>query len=290
MGARGFGSFLVGFVRWFFLGRTEGGVTPEMSGYEAVVRARRAVSFHLLLRLLVVLVAIALVGWGIERPLLALAIFAASLLLGFSWFSARARARRLLIEAAVRPLTGTPALEKDAITAPRLLPGRAIQTLAVATDHARRGRVVEAAALTHGIDEPLLDDDELRLLAGVRAIIADRQRDRAAAARLAIAAFPVGAPDIDERLARIFAVASWHDATRLARAWEDWSSDGFVASTDEGVGRLLWLMEVKLGHRDAGDDPESADVMAEEARALGDRELADRIVSESRAGKASDYR
>ena len=291
MGARGAGSLFVRFLRWFFLGRPGGLAAGEYGlGYAAVMRARRAASYHFLIRVLVVLVVIVLVGWAMRSPLLALGVVAAFVVAAGAWFGARARARRLLLDAALRPVTETSPLGDEMITAPRLLPGRAVQMLAVATDRARRGEVVRAADLTHRIDEPFLEDDERRLLSGVRALIAERQGDRAAAARYALAAFPVGAPDIDERLARLFAATSWHDATRLSRAWEDWSADGFTPGTDEGIARLLWLIEVKLGHRDPAAPAAAAEVLAEEARALGDAELADRIVNESRAGRAADYR
>jgi hypothetical protein len=291
MGARSAGAMVWQFLRWFFLGSFSRDLGDRgLDASAAVSRARQAIKLFVLLRVVFVLLVFALVGWAMRQPVQAVALASVGLAIAALWFGARAAARRFLLDAALRPIAHAPALAEGSITAWRLLPGRALQTLAVATDLARRGHVVEASRLAAAVDEGFLEPDERKLLVGIRAIIADREGDGRRAVTLALSAFPVGAPDIDERLGRIFAAGAWHDATRLARAYESWRDAGYDAAIGTPVGRLLCLVDLKLGRAEPPADREEAEMLAEEARALGDRELADRALAVVRERPPKRYR
>lgn len=283
-------SFIGRFLRWFLLGTFSQDLGDGLDHGRAVSRARQAISLFFVLRIGFVLLVIALVGWMMREPVQASALGAVGLAVAALWFAARASARRLVLDAALRPIIETPALGEASITASRFLPGRALQTLAVATDLTRRGQAADASRLIATIDEPFLEPDEKRLLVGLRAIIADREGDTLRAATNALSAFPVGAPDIDERLGRIFAESAWHDATRLSRAYDSWSEVGYEPAMATPVGRLLMLIDLKLGRAEPVADDREAELLAEEALALGDRELADRALAVVRARRPERYR
>lgn len=278
------------FFRWFFLGSFAPNVGLGVHDAGSVLLARKAVGFTVLLRLGVLVGLAGLVVWARTEPWQAAAVALFFFMSTALLFRSRARARRMLLDAATRPIVGTAALGEADITAFSLLPARALQNLAAAIDLARRGQTERALRFIEAVDEAQLETDEHRLLLGVRALVADRGGDRAKAASLARAAFPVGAPDIDERLGRIFAESAWHDATRLARAYDDWRVAGYAPDAASPVGRLLCLIDLKLHREEPTDDEAEAEVLAEEARALGDRELADRALSVVRERRRDDYR
>lgn len=290
MGAKSALSVFGAFLRWFFLGSIKNDLYGVgLGAARPALAARQALGHFLVMRVGFVLIVALAVGWALAQPTLALLIV--SPLFGFAafWFQLRARARARLIEAATRAVDESTALDPAHVRAPAILPSRALGFLAVSTDAARRGDVATAAAAVRYIEAAFLEPDERRLLAGVRAIIADRTGDRGEAARLALEAFPTGAPDIDERLGRIFAERSWHDATKLSRAYDQWLGCGFLPEVESPIGRLLMLIDVKLGRLDPASVPHDVRLLEAEARSLGDRELADRIRDEALPLPGSRY-
>jgi hypothetical protein len=290
MGAAGAARTFGGFLRWFFLGSLGNDLSGLAHGSKPVIDARRAVGFYLVARVALVVIFAFLVGWSLREPVLAAILLGGLLGLAGAWFTTRARARGFVIDAATRDLTTTPALDPAAVTVPRLLPSHALGKLAVAVDAVRRGDVVLADRVSSDVDEAMLELDERRLLSGVRALVADRTGDKKRAGRELLVAFPVGAPDIDQRLGRIFAEMNWHDATRLARAYDEWVVNGFEPHADDPLGRILLLIELKLGRRQPSDVGAARVVLETEARSLGDRELADRIREAALASADARYR
>lgn len=278
------------FLRWLLLGgfAPDSGLgVPDLSTVEL---ARRSMMFPVLVRIGVLLGLVALVVWARSEPWEAGAVATTFVLAAALWFRSRARARRLLLHAALRSIVESPPLGEADVSAFALLPARALQRLAVAVDLARRGQPEAALRFIEEIHEGHLEPDERRLLLGVRAIAAQRLGDRSRAATLARSAFPVGAPDFDERLGRIYAESAWHDATRLSRAYDEWRVVGYVPDPSNPVGRLLSLVDLKLHREEPPSSQAEAEILAEEARALGDRELAERALSVVRAKRRVDYR
>ncbi len=279
MVGRGLASGLARFLRWFFVG----GLGVQLSGvggsdqdFSFRSGARRILAFFLLVRVAALLGIVALVAWSQRRPALATALAGGLFFVAWLWFWSRSRARARLIEVGTGPLSADPLQPDVDVTAHRLLPARALQTLAVALDHARRGDVASASRLVRSVDVDQLEPDEHRLLVGVTSLIADRDSDGAAAARAAVAAFPTGVPEVDERLATIHARAIWHDGVRVAQALERWVAAGFAPEVGSAVGRKILLMQIKLGD-DPALLPEEAEMLAEEAKTLGDPELERRL-------------
>ncbi|NUO53676.1 MAG: hypothetical protein HOV80_32915 [Polyangiaceae bacterium] len=290
MGASGALDVLAAFLRWFFLGSIKNDLYGVgLGAAHPGLAAKQALGHFLLMRVGFSFLVAFIVGWGFSQPIVAAAVIGTFFALAAAWFVSRAKARVRVLVAATRALDEGAPLDPAAVTTPAILPGRSLGLLAVATDAARRGDAVLAGTALDGIDLAFLHADERRLLAGVRAIVADRTGDRATAARFGLMAFPVGAPDIDERLGRIFAERNWHDATKLSRAYEDWLSHGFLPEVESPIGRLLLLIDVKLGRLDPASVAQDVRLLEAEARSLGDRELADKIRDEALPFPGSRY-
>jgi hypothetical protein len=290
MGAKSALSVFAAFLRWFFLGSIRNDLYGVgLGASQPVLAARQALGHFLIMRVGFVLVVVVVVGWALAKPLVALSLIGFLFGSAASWFHLRARARALLLQAAIRSIDDSEALDPAHVKTPPMFPGRALGLLAAATDAVRRGDAATAAAAAKDIDVAFLEPDERRLLAGVRALIADRTHDPAEASRLALEAFPTGAPDIDERLGRIFAQRTWHDATKLSRAYDQWLAFGFLPEVESPIGRLLLLIDVKLGRLDPATVAHDVRLLEAEARALGDRELADKIRDEALPLPGSRY-
>jgi hypothetical protein len=153
--------------------------------------------------------------------------------------------------------------------------------LAEAVDAVRRGRYEEAEQRVPHIERHLLRPEELQLLDAVRAMVSMGLGSTGRAAQQAVTALPTGCEDLDTCLGRTVVDEAWNDPGRLGaieRAWQ-------AAGVEEGpLSRLRGLVRIRL---DAGqlDTVETAKAreLSDEARAIGDDELASELDARSKA-------
>lgn len=230
--------------------------------------------------LLVVLGVVMMEGIGLEGWLLPLALALLALAAARSVLSARTRVWR----AACLPLDD-PRQSPEADSARPLLPPTAIalHRLAVAVDCVRRGRYVEATEALPQIDRDLLRSEENQLLDAVRALISLGLGDSQRAARQAVAALPTGSEELDSRLGRTVVSEAWNDPARLLAIYEAWERAGLHHDRKGSLGRLqrLTRLRVDTGAIDELRAEEARD-LSDEARAIGDDDLASELDARSR--------
>ncbi len=265
-----------GFFSWFFWGAD----LVELGGLHR--RARFWVAVRLALLVGVGFVAFAIV----KSPASALA-FAGLAVLSVVWFVRRRAARSALFDVASRPLEGGASPAATSVPA-RLFPWFALRMLSIAVDAARRGDVDGARRALDDLDVDALTPAERRFESAARALVARRWGDKREAAQRALVAFPTGALALDEELARITVEDAWHDANRLAFLAEAWDAHAPWPPETTSIGRLRYLIDLKLGRADgSGLDASVASRITEEARALGDAELVNALTV---TRSAPDYR
>ncbi|NUP11126.1 MAG: hypothetical protein HOW73_34205 [Polyangiaceae bacterium] len=273
---RGSGRFLV----WFCVGGLGADWGPP----------RRRFAMFALLRVLVVLTLVFLTSWGLANPIVATVLISTLLAGGLAAFIARAKARAALYDVATRELGSFEALSSSNVTAPKLLPARPLQELALAVDRIRRGDARGAHDALSNLDVEQLHTDERRMVEAVRALVARSWSDTKTAMVCALNAFPTGALDIDERIAQISVEGTWHDGVRLSRMADDWARHGITESDTTNLGKLLRFTLVKLARVDPcalpGDERRE---LAELARILGDFETA-ALARATPSSRAPGYR
>jgi hypothetical protein len=142
--------------------------------------------------------------------------------------------------------------------------------LAEAVLAVRRGRYVVASEQVPLIQRRLLRPEEVQLLDAVRAMISMGLSST----------LPTGSDDLDACLGRTLVADAWNDPGRLAaiqRAWDE-------AGVSEGpLARLHSLVRIRLdaGRIEAIETPEARE-LSDEARAIGDDELASELDARSR--------
>jgi hypothetical protein len=152
---------------------------------------------------------------------------------------------------------------------------QALHRLALATDAVRRGRNADAANLAAGIDRTRLRRSELALLEAVRAMVSLGLGDHDRAAQLAVLALPTGLPEIDEALGRAVLSQAWHDERRLSSVDRAWQKAGIELGGDGALPRMRRLTRLRFEpERRMRVAPVEARELADEARAIGDDDLA----------------
>jgi len=216
-----------------------------------------------------------LARWGIEGLVPVAIVFAFTLNAARDVFAARDgmwRAAMLPLENARQRPAGH---ADERYAAPTAV---ALNRLAAAADAARRGRYTDANELVPLVSRELLRPDELGLLDAVRSMICLGLGDVRRAAQLAVLALPTGADDIDAALGRAVIADAWGDPDRLAAVDSAWGEAGVEASGDGTLPRLRRLTRLRI---DAGMlehvGPADAAVLSDEARAIGDEELASEL-------------
>jgi hypothetical protein len=219
-------------------------------------------------------------GVGLEGWLLPLVLLLFALAAARSVLTARTRVWR----AACLELDD-PRQSPEADSARPLLPPSAIalHRLAVAVDDVRRGRYAAATEALPQIDRDLLRSEENQLLDAVRALISLGLGDSQRAARQAVAALPTGSEELDSRLGRTVVTEAWKDPARLLAIYDAWERAGLHHDRKGALGRLQRLTRLRidtsaLDHLHA----EEARDLADEARAIGDDDLANDLDARSR--------
>ncbi len=153
--------------------------------------------------------------------------------------------------------------------------------LAAAVDAVRRGRYVAADGLVPHVQRHLLRYEEVHLLDAVRAMISMGLGSTHRAAQQAVTALPTGSDELDACLGRTVVADAWHDPGRLAAIQGAWEQAGVNAGS---LSRLRTLVRIRLdvGHLDTLPTPEARE-LSDEARAIGDDELASELDARSRA-------
>ena len=227
-----------------------------MYGVTSTSRFGRLVGFTLLL---CVLATFLVVRWGF------VGFAAPALLLAITVQIARnvVVARRRLWRVACDPL-GTPAqlplaLGDETFSSTAL----ALRRLALAVDHVRWGRVAAAGEMLPLVDVERLRPEERSLFDA--AAVANKWADQPGAQRAA-------SDEIEARVGRALIANLWRDPPRLAAINAAWRDAGV------GVRASSRLQQVVRVHIDpallASVHPEQARNLSEEARALGDEDLA----------------
>lgn len=166
---------------------------------------------------------------------------------------------------------------------------QALHRLALATDAVRRTRYHMAAELTAGIDRTRLRRGDLALLEAVRAMVSLGLGDHDRAAQLAVLALPTGLPEIDEALGRAVLRQAWKDERRLSSVDRAWHKAGIEVGGDGALPRLRRLTRLRFEpERRVRVAPVEARELADEARAIGDDELA--VELSAAAHRSGTYR
>lgn len=164
----------------------------------------------------------------------------------------------------------------------RLVPATAatLARLAEAVDLVRRGRYVEANELVPRVDRDLLRNEEAQLLEAVRAMISMGIGSTSRAAQQAVAALPTGSEELDVCLGRTVVSDAWQDPARLGAIYAAWERAGVAAGP---LLRLKQLVRLRIDAEllDSVPAPE-ARLLSDEARAIGDDELAAELDARSR--------
>lgn len=156
----------------------------------------------------------------------------------------------------------------------------ALARLAEAVDLVRRGSYARAIELLPLIPRDLLRPEEAQLVDAVRAMISLGLGARDRAARQAVTALPTGSPDLDVCLGRTMITEAWNDPPRLRAIRAAWERAGVDGGPLERLTRLTRLRIdteglSKLAAQDARD-------LSDEARAIGDDELAAELAARGR--------
>jgi hypothetical protein len=202
-----------------------------------------------------------------------------ALLLASSVMAARRveAARREVWRAASDDLGERPARVPRGLVGPT---AASLLRLAEAVRAARQARYPEADSLAEEVQRDLLRPEEVQLLDAVRAMVSMGLGATARAAQQAVVALPTGSEDLDTCLGRALVRDAWNDPGRLdaiQRAWEEAGVEGGPLS------RLRILVRIRLDaeHLEAVETPE-ARALSDEARAIGDDELAAELDARSR--------
>jgi hypothetical protein len=214
---------------------------------------------------------------------------AAFVLLSLHQLRALARARRELARRAAATAGELPAIGLDHAEVVAIPEVVATRYVAVAVDAARRGDLALADDAIRRVERALVARDDLRLLAAARALVCLGLGDEERAARLAVLAVPTRSDELDARLARSVVARAWAEPPRLAAIDRAWAEAGVLASRDDVLGRLRRLCRVRLDPSLVDEiAPREAELLAEEARAMDDHELAGRL--RGRAARSRGYR
>jgi hypothetical protein len=159
----------------------------------------------------------------------------------------------------------------------------ALEALARAVTDARLERYDAAWLRLSSIDRELLRPEEVHLLEAVRAIVSLGLGDPHRAAQQAAVALPTGSDDLDAHLGRTLVADAWSDRARLRATLTAWNRVGVGGSTASPLGRLEKLVRVRIEPRDI-ERVSSADAraLADEARLLGDEDLATELDARAR--------
>ncbi len=161
----------------------------------------------------------------------------------------------------------------------------AVARLAVAVDRARRGALQQASDVTSDIERKLLRDDEVRLLEAIRALTTLASGDRRRAAQQAVLALPSGSEAIDAELGRAVVKDAWREPKRLAAIDAAWDKEGIGVDHDGALSRLRALVKMRVfGGEVASLGHAEARALVEDARAIGDEELAADLEMHGRSG------
>ncbi len=245
------------------------------------VTVRSRVAFLLLGFVLLMLLGVVMMeGLGLRGLLVPFALLLFALAAARSVLTARTRVWR----AACLELDD-PRQPPEADSARPTLPPSAIalHRLAVAVDDVRRCRYAEATASLPHIDRDLLRSEEIQLLDAVRALISLGLGDSQRAARQAVAALPTGSEELDSRLGRTVVTEAWKDPARLLAIYEAWERAGLHHDRRGALGRLQRLTRLRIDEGAVEHlHAEEARDLADEARAIGDDDLANDLEARSR--------
>jgi hypothetical protein len=156
----------------------------------------------------------------------------------------------------------------------------ALALLAGAVDAVRRGRYAEADELVPRIDRDLLRPEELQLLDAVRAMVTMGIGASERAAQQAVVALPSGSEQLDMCLGRTVVTDAWNDPARLAAIQRAWDRAGIRAGP---LSTLRSLVRIRLDAQRIEEvaTPDARE-LSDEARAIGDDELASELDARSR--------
>jgi hypothetical protein len=160
----------------------------------------------------------------------------------------------------------------------------ALYRLASAVNDVRRGRYVEAIDRAHEIDRDRLRPEEVQLFEAVRGMISLGLGDVRRAAQQAAGALPTGSDELDVSLGRALLTDAWNAPERLRAIDRAWDRAGVGHDPDGSLSRLSRLVKVRIDARllERVHGPEARH-LSDEARALGDEELAAELEARARA-------
>ena len=152
-----------------------------------------------------------------------------------------------------------------------------------AVDQARRGALGEVEHALANVERGRLFPAEERLLDATRALVALGHGDVRGAAEIAKTSLPTGSDPIDEALGRAIVADAWSDPERLAEIDRAWGSQGVLADVAQPVPRLRAIVRLRIDTSAVEKvAPDQATALADEARAIGDEELATDLTSHVR--------
>jgi hypothetical protein len=176
---------------------------------------------------------------------------------------------------------------------PRQLPSRpaafrvvaptaaSLHDLAQAVDDVRRGRYAEADESVQHVQRALLRQEEIQLLDAVRAMVSVGTGANERAAQQAAGVLPSGSTEIDACLGRTLVANAWNTPGRLVAIQEAWERAGVTSGPLFRLGTLVRI-RIDGGKMDDLSTPEARE-LSDEARAIGDDELASELDARSKA-------
>jgi hypothetical protein len=152
--------------------------------------------------------------------------------------------------------------------------------LAEAVDLVRRSNFTAAIELVPLIERDLLRPEEAHLVDAVRAMISIGLGATDRAARQAVTALPTGSEDLDVTLGRTMITEAWNDPARLDAIRAAWLRAGVGAGP---LDRLTRLTRLRIDTRGMeGLAAQEAKELSDEARAIGDEDLAAELDAKGR--------
>jgi hypothetical protein len=159
----------------------------------------------------------------------------------------------------------------------------ALYRLAQAVNQARRGQFLDASHTLGAVHRDKLRPDEERLFDATRAMVSLGLGDPRRAAQQAVSALPTTSQEIDSHLGRTVIADAWSHPDKLRAIDEEWAARGVEAGMDQPLSRLRTMVKLRIDTAAIATlAPAHAHELADEARAIGDEDLAMDLDSRAR--------
>ncbi len=191
-----------------------------------------------------------------------------------------ARMRKRLRQVARNPACQEPDLPHDLrVRSPTI---EALWTVARCWTLVRRGSPASVEPTADSIERSMLDREARGLLDAAQALAAWELGNRTEAVRFAALAVPTRIPEVDRPVGLVLLADAWHDEKRLRTLRGGWKNDAGALGELALLIDLQSMSATQRAETLSGLDSALIAILSEDARAVGDRALADALVPPSR--------